>query len=109
MSRERFKLGDEMLLKFLACLAASLGWGKFTLEEFDKETRGLKVRAEDSFECRIAEGVGEARGYFIRGCILGVATEIFQPENLTVEETKCIAKGDPYCEYQVKPKTNKLR
>ena len=101
--REHFKLGGEMLLNFLACLATSLGWGKFILGEFDKETCKLKVRVEDSFECRIAKEAGESRGYLIRGYIFGVATEIFQTENLTIEESKCIAKGDPYCEYHVKP------
>jgi predicted hydrocarbon binding protein len=100
---EKLRLEGEMLARFMASVGSSLGWGRFTLEELDMEKNKLRVRAENLFECKLAGKPGEARGYFIRGYILGAATQIFKTENLTIEETKCIAKGDPYCEFQIKP------
>ena len=100
---EKLGLKGETLVRFMVVASSPFGWGRFTLEEFNVEKCRIKVRAENLFECKIFGKVGETRGYFIRGYILGVANEVFRTENLTVEETKCIAKGDPYCEFQVKP------
>lgn len=98
---EKFNLKDEMLTRFLVSIASSFGWGKFILEEFNLKKHEVRVRVEKLFECRLAEKPGETRGYFTRGYIIGAATQIFKTESLTVEETKCIAKGDSYCLFEV--------
>jgi len=40
----------------------------------------------------------------VRGIIAGTAAALWgaPPESVEVEEVKCLAKGDPYCEYRVR-------
>ena len=101
--REKLGLTGEVLADFLAGIASSLGWGKIVDLSFNPERREARVKIENLFECMLAGRVGEPRGFFFRGHVLGMARELFGTEALTVEETKCIARGDPYCEFQVKP------
>ncbi len=63
-----------------------------------------RVRIYDSFECRALKNAGEARGGIIRGMIAGWAAGYWNAEygEITIREVKCIAKGDPYCEYIIK-------
>ncbi|HDI12443.1 MAG TPA: hypothetical protein ENF63_02490 [Candidatus Bathyarchaeota archaeon] len=44
--------------------------------------------------------LGIVRKQFYRGAIAGVFTWFFENE-VKVEETKCIAKGDPYYEFYI--------
>ncbi len=103
--KKAFGLEGKALIDFMLGLGLSLGWGKFELVELDEERHMLTLRARELFECEIFREVrGEGpTSYFVKGHILGAAREIFNDEKLTVAETKCIASGDPYCEFQIKP------
>jgi len=63
-----------------------------------------RVRIYNSFECQALKNAGEARGGIIRGMIAGWAAGYWNAEygEITIREVKCIAKGDPYCEYIIK-------
>lgn len=76
---------------------AELGWGKFSI---DIEHRTISI--ENSF---IARGYGNREAkkpvcHFLCGYNASLITELIH-EAVDVEERKCIAKGDHYCEFCV--------
>ncbi|RLF10226.1 MAG: hypothetical protein DRJ98_06565 [Thermoprotei archaeon] len=61
------------------------------------------MRFYDLFECVPVKYQKEKpNSEFFRGILSGGLSVIFDKVLLAVE-TKCIAKGDPYCEFVVKP------
>jgi len=61
------------------------------------------IRVHNCFECELGIGTGKPFSHLVRGMIAGVLTALLGVK-MTAIETKCIAKGDPYCEFEVKPK-----
>ncbi len=91
--------------KLAAALFQMLGYGKLEFVKVDDEKREAIVRVYDSFECSLFPDAGEIRGNFVRGMIAGwLAGHWSLPgdEEAFAKEVKCIAKGDPYCEYHVR-------
>ena len=81
-----------------------LGYGRLESVKLDDRKREAVVRVYDSFECSLFLGVGEIRAGFARGLIggwLAARWGVEKAENMVVREEKCIAKGDPYCEFRV--------
>ena len=93
----RDKLEIGMLL--LQCL----GYAIPEMVEFSEEPPYLKIRLQNSIECELGRGAGKPFSHYVRGMITGYTSEIFQ-RDLLAEETRCIAMGDPYCEFEVKPR-----
>ena len=58
------------------------------------------IRVYDSFECEIGKPSDKPFSHFLRGFIAGLFSGLFKGR-YTIKETKCIAKGDPYCEFVV--------
>ena len=79
-----------------------LGYGLMKVERLTE--REMIARVYDSIECSVFKGAGEPRGAIVRGIIAGTAAALWgaPPESVEVEEVKCLAKGDPYCEYRVR-------
>ncbi|TAN35038.1 MAG: hypothetical protein EPN24_07815 [Candidatus Methanoperedens sp.] len=92
-------LKDKKFIKAVQNFYAELGWGKFSVEEDNKN--GLVVRVENSF---IARGYGNSEVvvcHFLRGYNAGLA-EVLKGNEIDAEEVKCAAKGDDYCEFVMK-------
>jgi predicted hydrocarbon binding protein len=89
------------LTELLMIDAKTLGWGILEFAEINLEEGEAQIRVYQSFECEIGKGSEAPYGHFIRGILAGFFTDIFGEEAKAVE-TKCIAKGDPYCEYTIK-------
>ncbi|MGB9718225.1 MAG: V4R domain-containing protein [Thermoproteota archaeon] len=68
---------------------------------FNVEKGEAEVRIYQSFECETGKGSETPYGHFIRGVLAGFFSNIFEKDVKAVE-TKCIARGDPYCEHMVK-------
>ncbi|MBO3832474.1 MAG: hypothetical protein FGF51_03700 [Candidatus Brockarchaeota archaeon] len=77
------------------------GWGIIDVARISVEKGEAQVRVYESFECETGKGSETPYGHFLRGILAGFFTNIFQKEAKAVE-TKCVAKGDPYCEYMIK-------
>ena len=62
-----------------------------------------RVRVYESFECSVFKGSDKPRGAMMRGLLAGFIAAIWDAEldDIGVEEVKCIAKGDEYCEYKI--------
>lgn len=79
----------------------TMGWGIMDVANLNVEKGEAQVRIYESFECETGKDNETPYGHFIRGILAGFFSSIFQREAKAVE-TKCIAKGDPYCEYVIK-------
>ncbi|MDI6810964.1 MAG: hypothetical protein QMD80_04715 [archaeon] len=88
--------GDEFV-KAIEEFYAELGWGKFSID-----IEHLTISIENSFIAR-GYGKGEAKKpvcHFLCGYNASLITELINKE-VDIEEKKCMAKGDRYCEFIV--------
>ena len=94
---------DFGTLSSMACaFAFNMGWGVFKLQELNLKKKTLKIRIYDNFECASGKGTGKPYSHFLRGVAAGLYLHFFKRTG-TVEETKCIAQGDSFCEFLIKP------
>jgi len=95
--RPRTKEGlGEMLHIF-----AATGWGRLELGDLDGEGHRARLRMTDGFECT---GVSSDKpaSHLIRGHLAGAMSAYFGLDVNSVE-TKCVSKGDKYCEFVFSP------
>ncbi len=79
-----------------------VGFGLMETVEIRARPPYAIVRVHNCFECELGIGTGKPFSHLVRGMIAGVLTELLGVK-MTATETKCIAEGDPYCEFEVKP------
>ncbi|MCX8183406.1 MAG: hypothetical protein N3F08_03190 [Crenarchaeota archaeon] len=91
----------EELTGFLKIYLRTMGWGIMNIAELNVEKGEACVHIHQSFECEAGKDSETPYGHFTRGILAGFFTGIFGREAKAVE-TKCIARGDPYCEYTIK-------
>lgn len=90
-------------LENLFSLYSACGWGILELRELNMEKATCTIRATENFECATFKGqVTEPRSHFMRGHLSGVFAEVFGRDVLA-KEVKCVAMGDPHCEFSVEP------
>ncbi len=80
---------------------SATGWGRLELPGFDPEHKRAKLKLEEGFECT-GMNTGKSESNFIRGHLAGVLSTYFGSEVKAVE-TRCISKGDSYCEFEISP------
>lgn len=100
------RLGIEDVGKRLETVAKALkalGYGVIEFVEVDERAPRIRVRIHSSIECELGRGADRPFSQYIRGLISGLASEVFQREMIT-EETRCIARGDPHCEFELYPR-----
>ena len=85
-------------------LFTQMGFGRIKVTDMYLEEARMRVIVYDSFECELFRGEGRPMSNLIRGMMAGWFSGFFNKE-VTAIETKCIAKGDPYCQFKIKPKT----
>ncbi|MEM3673661.1 MAG: V4R domain-containing protein [Candidatus Bathyarchaeia archaeon] len=91
----------EDLIEVAKAVNMTLGWGIVDKVKVDVKKGIAKFRIYDNFECELGENNGRPYSQFYRGAIAGIFTRFFG-KDVEVTETRCIAKGDPYCEFVVK-------
>ncbi|RLE87764.1 MAG: hypothetical protein DRJ49_06005 [Thermoprotei archaeon] len=79
----------------------SLGHGKFKLEEYI-ERAYCRIVARELSECLEVKS-DKPNSQLFRGILAGCISKLWD-EEVEVKETKCIAMGDPYCEFEVEIK-----
>jgi predicted hydrocarbon binding protein len=92
--------GKEGLAEMLKIYSAT-GWGLLELSGLDPGRKRAKLKLEEGFECTDMN-TGRHESNFVRGHLAGVLSTFFGSRVKAVE-TKCISKGDPYCEFEVSP------
>jgi predicted hydrocarbon binding protein len=94
-------LGDPLSLSTseLCKLLTSLGFGKFEFISGSLESPFIVLRLSNP---SVVMPDSKITGcHLIRGFLAGLLTRIFRVE-LYVLETRCISKGDQYCEFEVR-------
>ncbi len=81
----------------------SLGYGIMELIDLREDPPYANIRLHGSIECELGRGAGRPFSQFLRGAIAGFASALFNT-NMFALETRCIAQGDPYCEFEVTPR-----
>lgn len=95
------EIGEERILENLPELVnlyTAQGWGIPELLELSFEPLRATIRLDDCFECKPRNSIIPASN-FIRGHLAGLAKAFFDKE-IECVETKCIAKGDSFCEFE---------
>ena len=96
-------LKDVRLLGACLQLFKASGFGDFKIIRFSLNPLNVIIRVHDLFECVTFKGMSkEPSSHMFRGMLAGVIEEIANRQVISLEE-KCIAKGDPYCQFVVKP------
>lgn len=87
----------ESNLPDLVYLYAAQGWGLPELVEISLQPFRATIRFKDSFECAYTKSA-VPNSHYLRGHLAGINSAILGKKVKSVE-TKCVAKGDPYCEF----------
>ena len=91
------EFGDGV--KVLKALGRGAGWTE--IKEYWMEGSKITIRTERLWECEMQkELVDKPASHFVRGLFAGFFKE-FLGKDLKIEETKCIALGDPYCQFEI--------
>ena len=79
------------------------GWGMPEAVSMDLAARTAEVKFSDNFECMLKRGQTGSGSNFVRGHLKGFFEVVFGSK-VEVNETACIAKGDPTCTFSVTPR-----
>ena len=94
------EIGQERLLENLPELTnlyAAQGWGVPEMVDLSFEPLRATIRFDDSFECVDRNSLVPVSN-FIRGHLAGLG-KVFFEKSIDCVETKCVARGDAYCEF----------
>ncbi len=91
--KDRYATLDQSLLYM-----ESMGYGRFKVEEYVDRKR-CKIIIHESIEC-MGHCSTTPCSHLLRGLISGVIGKIWG-KKVAVIETKCIAQGNPHCEFIV--------
>ena len=86
-------------LEYLLLYYESLGHGRFRLKSYMEGTY-CRVLAWELSECMGVKS-GSPNSHLFRGLLAGFLSNIWEGE-VQVLETRCIAIGDPYCEFEAR-------
>lgn len=89
-----------------ANLFVCVGYGVMEVIRLKQDPPEGTIRVYNCFECELGMGSGKLYSHIVRGMIASVLTELFS-KKVFVEEVKCIAKGDPHCEFEVTLEENR--
>ncbi|ABL79027.1 V4R domain-containing protein [Thermofilum pendens] len=96
---KRLGLGKEDLVRLAEEMFRLMGFGILRIVELTNDR--MVAQVYDNVECKSLVGIEGAEGTIIRGLLAGWLSGYWGVDIKTVrpKETKCIARGDPYCEY----------
>jgi predicted hydrocarbon binding protein len=93
------KANGKLFLETYVQRLMDSGIGRIEIVEFKPEEGEMKFRIRDNFFAQINYQKWTACDY-VKGLVTGIYEQMAN-ETPKVEETKCIGKGDPYCEWQI--------
>jgi predicted hydrocarbon binding protein len=98
VGRRNFKLEDKYAFEFYFWLISAIGWGEVKKFEFnDQKIEGTwQIEFKGNLPSNTLKDVPLHDNY--RGEIMAAAEEAFHVP-IDIKESKCIAQGDPYCEF----------
>ena len=98
------KSPSDIFSKISAPLFVSVGFGVMKVLKISENPPYAYLRVHRCFECECCpKRSDEPYSHLVRGMIAGAFTSVSGME-MFAKEIKCIAKGDPYCEFEITPK-----
>ena len=95
--REMKSFSDGIML--LKALVRGAGWADII--EYEETDDKIIISFEDLWECEIQKGlVDKPASHYIRGFLAGFFSNLLE-KKVIVNETKCIAVEDPYCQFEI--------
>lgn len=79
-----------------------VGWGYVEIKEFDEKNFKIILTLKNSCIATNYKKSKTSVCHIIAGMGAGLSTMIFN-KDMNCKETKCIAKGDAYCEFKISP------
>ncbi|MGB9741216.1 MAG: V4R domain-containing protein [Candidatus Bathyarchaeales archaeon] len=92
----------DIMQKISIPLCTCMGLGKPEIIEATVNPPRVIVRLYDSFECELGPLAKRPFSNFFRGILAGLVAHLFS-RKMDAKELKCIAKGDPHCEFKITP------
>lgn len=78
------------------------GWGEAVITKRDDAEKVIVFNLKNSMTVKIYGPTDHAVDHLFRGLLCGAMSAIYKVD-LDCVETQCVAKGDPICEFLVKP------
>lgn len=104
LSKEVMKDGEEGINKYFERLSG-LNLGHFAIKTSDPENKTITIICTDAVEARIA--VKQAATGDIcesaRNAFRSFSEYVYENTHMSCIETKCVSKGDPFCEFHLYP------
>jgi predicted hydrocarbon binding protein len=93
-------MDSKEILEHFLMFNEGLGRGSFKIKEYE-EGKYCTIQVKDFLLEYL--GTSEARigNSLFRGLLAGLFTKLWNTQ-VKIEETKCITKGEPYCEFHIK-------
>ena len=85
-----------------ASIFTSTGWGRMQIDKFTLNPHYALITVYNNFECEIGQA-SKPYSQLTRGLIAGYLSHLLGLE-MEVNETECLARGDPHCRFECKPK-----
>jgi len=92
---------DETFIREDILALQAYGWGVPEIVSIDLKKPEITIRFHELFESKYARRKTKSNCHFIRGYLAGLFTK-FLGKKMFAIETKCVAKGDPYCEFLIR-------
>ncbi len=106
--KDRYKLPANNVVDWMKNIGELGGWGQFEIVDYDEKRKRAIVRIKDASIGSALKPSSEPVDHVIRGFMAGVASFLFNSD-VDYVETKCVAKGDPFCEFIAKQKNEFLK
>ena len=98
------KKHSEIFSRISAPLFVTVGFGVMKVLKISDNPPYAHIRIYGCFECECAPKKSDKPySHLVRGMIAGGFTRLFGVE-MAAKEIKCVAMGDPYCEFEVYPR-----
>ena len=98
----KYKLRGMSIIRAYAQIVGTRGWGITEIVEIDLEKGYMKARVKNPLIGSRDSKDAIVKDFISAGVFAGML-EFVTKKKLTCEETMCIAKGDAYCEFIVRP------
>lgn len=105
----KYQMSGRKLIDWIKNFAEIGGWGQIEIVDYDETNLRAIVRITNTpVGSAMANKVSKPVDHVFRGFMAGAASGAYQ-KDIDYIETKCVAKGDPYCEFIAKEKSEFLK
>lgn len=98
-----FSLKTKDVMKWGPDLISLAGWGKVTVRTKKDSEKSVVITLEKSANAIVYGRCDKPVDDFFRGLVCGAWSYVYG-EELDAVETKCMSKGDSFCEFVIMPK-----